>query len=1095
MKKLFSLGSFIIVLLVAIVPAGDLQAQTQHIIIRGKIISSRDKTPIHGASVTEIDNDERIIRGVSTDIDGNFALRLSNPKNKISISYIGYKSTVQALNGKTTLSIALVPTNSDMDEIIVVADKKTDNGMMPISERDRTFAAATISAKEMEEMQSTSIDQALQGRLPGLDITASSGDPGAAMSIKIRGTSSINSSDNPLIVVDGMPYETEIPSDFNFGTADEQGYAALLNIAPSDIKDITVLKDAAATAVWGARAAGGVLIITTKRGKVGKPALTYTFKASITKAPEAIPMLNGDQYSMLIPEMVMNRNGVPLNTQTQKEFQYDPNDPYWYYNYSNNTDWVNEIRQTGYIQNHNLSMNGGGKKARYFTSIDYTNQTGTTVGNDLSRINSRINLDYSVSARIRFRTDLSYSHSTNNRNYADNLLEVAYKKMPNMSVYEYDDYGNKTPNYFSPAFNVQGQYGGIDNKNKLGGTVNPVAMARAAYRNILTERVIPHFTLQYDLKPSVLFTSFDIQFDINNTKNKSFLPQIATGRPWTETSVNRVYDGDADAFSVQSKTSLTYTPHLKENHRLILFTTFMTSDYKYVSHQVQTSNTASTDLQDPSVPSRTASTGLNLTATQIQSRSIGALVNGQYAFKDKYIFNAALRMDGNSKFGPNNRYGYFPSVSARWRMSDEWFMKPFQKWINDLSIRGSYGHSGREPKNDYTFYNTYNTFAYSYLGQSAIYPASMQLNNLTWETNKGLNLGFNLIMLNRRINVDVDLYRNRIANMYSPDLQISSFTGFDKVDMNVGTMDNQGWELNLNTVILKKKNYTLEFNFNIAHNDNIIREISEYYPREKGNIEANGQYKSLLQVNNPFGSFYGFRFKGVYADKNATIARDAKGTPIVGPNGQTIYMRFNYPSVDYLFQPGDAIYEDINHDGNINYMDVVYLGNGNPKFTGGFGPTFSWKGQLRVTVFWNYRIGQDLINGTKMSTTSMYNFDNQSTAVLRRWRKEGDITDIPRAVWATGYNYLGSDRYVEDGSFLRLRSATVRYNFTTKILSKLKLGSLSAYFTAENLLTLTRYTGQDPEVSVRGNDPFRVATDNSMTPPSKTYTIGLTTTF
>jgi TonB-linked SusC/RagA family outer membrane protein len=1095
MKKLFSPVAYILLLLIAIFTAGNLLAQTQPIIVRGKITSGRDKAPIHGASVTEIDNDERIIRGVSTDIDGNFALRISNPKNKVLVSYIGHKSTVQSLNGKTTLNIQLVSTNSDMDEIIVVADKKSDNGMMPISERDRTFAAATISAKEMEEMQSTSIDQALQGRLPGLDITASSGDPGAAMSIKIRGTSSINSSDNPLIVVDGMPYETEIPSDFNFGTADEQGYAALLNIAPSDIKDITVLKDAAATAVWGARAAGGVLIITTKRGKLGKPSLTYTFKGSVTKAPKAIPMLNGDQYSMLIPEMVMNRNGVPLNTQFQKEFQYDPNDPYWYYNYSNNTDWVGGIRQTGYIQNHNLSMNGGGKKARYFTSLDYTHQTGTTIGNDLSRINTRINLDYSVSARIRFRTDLSYSHSTNNRNYADNLLEVAYKKMPNMSVYEYDEYGNETPNFFSPAFNVQGQYNGIDSKNKVIGTVNPVAMAKEAYRNILTERVIPHFTLQYDIKPSVLFTSFDIQFDINNTKNKSFLPQIATGRPWTETSVNRVYDGDADAFSVQSKTSLTYTPHLKENHRLILFTTFMTSDYKYVSHQAQTSNTASTDLQDPSVPSRTANAGLNLTATQIQTRSIGTLVNGQYAFKDRYIFNAAIRMDGNSKFGPSNRFGYFPSVSARWRMSDEWFMRPFQKWINDFSIRGSYGHSGREPKNDYTFYNTYNTFAYSYLGQSAIYPASMQLNNLTWETNKGLNLGFNLIMLNRRINLDVDFYRNRITDMYSPGLEISSFTGFDKVDMNVGTMDNQGWELNLNAVLLKKKNYTLEFNFNIAHNDNIIREISEYYPREKGNIEANGQYKSLLQVNNPFGSFYGFRFKGVYADKNATIARDTKGAPIVGPNGQTVYMRFNYPNIDYLFQPGDAIYEDINHDGNINYMDVVYLGNGNPKFTGGFGPTFGWKGQLRVTVFWNYRLGQDLINGTKMSTTSMYNYDNQSTAVLRRWRKEGDITDIPRAVYQTGFNYLGSDRYVEDGSFLRLRSVTVRYNFTPKVLSKLKLGSLSAYFTAENLLTLTRYTGQDPEVAVRGSDPFRVAMDNSMTPPSKTYTIGLTTTF
>lgn len=1094
MKKYAAL-LLLTVVLFSICPVAALHSQNAPIIVQGKIVSSKDKSPIQGASVTEIDKEDRIIRGVATDIEGNFAIRISNPKNKLSISYIGFKTIVIPVSGRSNIAIQLNPSNNDMDEVIVVSGRKTDNGMLSVSERDRTIAAATISAKEMEEMQATSIDQALQGRLPGVDITASSGDPGAGMSIKIRGTSSINSSDNPLIVVDGMPYETDIPSDFNFGTADEQGYAALLNIAPSDIKDITVLKDAAATAVWGARAAGGVLIINTKRGRIGKPILTYTFKGSLSLAPEAIPMLSGDQYSTLIPEMVMNRNGVPLNTQTQKEFNYDPADPYWYNNYSNNTNWIKAITRNAYIMSHNLSLSGGGRKARYFTSIDYLKQTGTTIGTDLNRINTRINLDYSVSDRIKFKTDLSYSHSDNNKNFAENLREIAYRKMPNMSIYEYDEYGNQTPNFFSPAANIQGQYNGLNNKNELQGTVNPVAMATKAMRNVVTERVLPHFTLQYDIKPTVLQTTFDIQFDISNIKNKSFLPQIATGRPWTETVVNRAYDGDADAFSVQTKTNLIFSPHLKENHNLVAFTSFMTSDYKYVSHQAQTSNTASIDLQDPSVPSRTANTDLNLSATQIQSRSIGMLVNAQYSFKDRYILNSGIRVDGNSRFGPNHRYGYFPSISTRWRMSDEWFMQPFRKWINDLSVRASYGHSGRAPKYDYLFYNTYGTYNYTYLGQAAIYPATMQLNNLTWETTKGLNLGFNLMAFDRRLTMDVDLYRNRITDMFYSGLQISSFTGYNGVDMNVGTMDNQGWELNLNATLIRNKNLQLDFNFNIAHNDNIIREISEFYPREKGNIESNGQYKSLLQVNNPFGSFYGFKYKGVYTDKSATMARDAKGQPIVGPNGQVIYMRFNYPTVDYVFKPGDAIYEDINHDGNINYMDVVYLGNGNPRFVGGFGPVLTYKKNLRITLFCNYRLGSEIINGTKMSTTSMNNFDNQSTAVLRRWKKEGDVTDIPRAVWATGYNWLGSDRYVEDGSFLRLRAVTARYTFTPKILTKLKFNALSAYVTAENLVTFTKYTGQDPEVSSRGSDPFRVAIDYSMTPPVKTFTIGLTASF
>jgi hypothetical protein len=299
----------------------------------------------------------------------------------------------------------------------------------------------------------------------------------------------------------------------------------------------------------------------------------------------------------------------------------------------------------------------------------------------------------------------------------------------------------------------------------------------------------------------------------------------------------------------------------------------------------------------------------------------------------------------------------------------------------------------------------------------------------------------------------------------------------------------------LNKTPYKTKNLTVYFNFNIAQNIYMIREISEFYPRDKGNITLNGQYKTYMQVNNPFGSFYGFKYKGVYKDREATISRDAKGQPIIGPNGQTVYMRFNYHGTDYIFQPGDAMYEDINHDGNINYMDVVYLGNGNPKFTGGFGSSVTYKSNLKLTAFFNYRYKYDVVNGTKMTTTNMYGYDNQSTAVLRRWRKEGDVTDMPRALYGSGYNWLGSDRYVEDASFLRFRTLTLRYTLPKPIVNKMKIKNLSAYITVENLFTWTNYTGQDPEISMRGNDPFRVAIDYSMTPPVKMYTIGLTGSF
>jgi TonB-linked SusC/RagA family outer membrane protein len=1069
----------------------DAPAGADKNIVKGKIVDKSTKLPISDVSVTEVDADERIIRGTKTDIEGNFVLKVSNPKNRISISYIGYKSVVQPFNGRSTINFQLEDANASMSEVVVVAARNVDNGMMPVKERNSTIATSRINAKDLEEMQAASIDQALQGRLAGVDITASSGDPGAAMNIRIRGISSISSTGNPMIVVDGMPYETEIPSDFNFGAADEQGYAQLLNISPADIREITVLKDAAATSAWGSRAANGVLLISTKRGSKGKPSINYTFKGSTSSLPEPIPMLNGDQYSTLIPEAYMNRLGTTMNSQAVREFNYDPNDPYWYNNYSNNTNWVDAISRQGYIQDHTVSMNGGGDKARYFASIGYFDQIGTTLGTSLKRINTRINLDYNISEKIKIFTSIAYTHTDQNRNYMsdkDNAIRgVAYIKMPNMSIFEYDEQGILTPNYFSPLSNVQGTYSRI---------YNPVAMASQAKYGVLGERIVPRFQMNYDIVKRVLKASFDVQFDINNTKNNSFLPQIATGRLNTETVVNRAYEGDIDVYNVTTKTSLAYTPTFKnENHSFSSYLNIFTSDNTSVNQEVMTSNTASSLLTTPVAGSRTQNEELKVVSGTSQTRSIGAVVGASYnLLKDRYIINATLRGDGNSRFGPNYRYGLFPSVSFRWRLSDEKFLRGI-KGLDDLSFRASYGQSGDAPRTDYSFYNRYSTYDWSYLGQSGVYPSTMELKNLRWQTIHGTNFGGNLSLWQGRFRVDADVYRNRTTDLFFNGLQIASYTGYSNVNMNVGTLDNQGWEIALFTTPYKTKNLAVEFNFNLSANENIIREISEFYPSTKGDVTQQGEYLRMLQVNNPFGSFYGYKFKGVYKDKDATIARGEDGKHIVGPNGQIIYMRFNYPNVDYVFQPGDAIYEDVNHDGNINYMDVVYLGNSNPKLTGGFGPAMTIKNKLKISTFFNFRYDYDIVNGTEINTTRMYNFDNQSIAVLRRWKKEGDETDIPRAMIGGGYNWLGSDRYVEDASFLRFRTLTVRYTFDNSVLSRLKLKTLSAYATAENLFTLTKYSGQDPEVSATGSDPFRMAYDYSMTPPSRNFILGLSVGF
>jgi hypothetical protein len=391
-------------------------------------------------------------------------------------------------------------------------------------------------------------------------------------------------------------------------------------------------------------------------------------------------------------------------------------------------------------------------------------------------------------------------------------------------------------------------------------------------------------------------------------------------------------------------------------------------------------------------------------------------------------------------------------------------------------------------------YSRYNSFGWNYLGQPGIYPANIELRNLKWETVEQMNFGLNLDLMQGKAVVNFDVYRKRTKDLFKEDLPLPSISGFPDVDMNVGIMDNNGWELNASYVVLEQNDLMIRFDFNIARNFNLIKKVSDLFPRTSGNITQNGQYLSILQNNNPFGSFYGFKYLGVYEDEQATIARDADGNVILDANETPIYTRFNYPVADYVFQPGDAKYADINHDGNIDHLDVVYLGNANPKYTGGFGPSVSYK-NFKVNLFFNFRLDYDIINSARMNMENMYSYNNQSTAVLRRWRNPGDKTDIPRALLGAGYNWLGSDRFVEDGSFVRLRYITFRYDFSPNASKKIGANMLNAYVTLENLFTFTRYTGQDPEVSYKSGDAFGLGYDNALTPPVRSVTLGVAARF
>ena len=1101
---------FILLTVLCCMPALSSAQQTK-VVIRGVVTAAIDKLPLPGANVLLVNKDGRVVGNAVTDMDGNYSMRVeTRAGDNLVATYIGMKKATIPVKGKMTINIVMQDETVMLEGATIVGNKRVNNGMMDVSERDLTTAMSRISMSDLEDgMTAPSVEDALQGRIAGMDIAASSGDPGAGMSIRIRGTTSMTGSSQPLIVVDGFPYDVSVDDDFDFATADEEEYSQLLNVAPDDIKEITVLKDAAATALYGAKAANGVLMITTKRGTVSKPRISYTFKGTVISRPHGIETLSGDEYTTLIQEALMN-SGKIYDPTADPEFAYDVNQPYYFYNYGANTNWYDEVTRTGFSQDHTASISGGGDKAQYRASIGYYNANSVVIGTGLDRINARLNVDYNISKQLKFSASMAYTRTDDRKNYisyfstGQNATSMAFTRMPNMGVYEYNEIGLWTGNFFTPEESPQGKW---NPSSSSGGVYNPVAMAKDGYFQTLSNNVVSNLSLIWRPLAWMRYQS-DFSLNVSNNKKNAFLPQTATGRPWNEATVNRADDRDGEAFTIYTMNKVIFTPDLGKKHSFQGLLALTTSDKRSTNFRLTGGNLASPYLKDPSIPSRvTGASYLTSSTTLQQERSVGMMGSIQYSLLDRYIVNTTARYDGNSRFGKENRWGLFPSVSLRWRLSGEPFMKPWKKWLNELSLRASYGLNGSSPKtnNNYTHISLYDSYEYSYLGETGVYPANLELSNLKWQTTTQVNFGMNFAAFKNRLNIDVEVYQKRSKDQYFQNLSLPSTTGFTKADVNSGSMENKGFELSINTVPYRSKAWNISFNINLARNINSILDVPDQYPMQKGVLTTNGQYVRRFELGQPIGAIYGFRYKGVYLNDDQTIARDANGNKIYSYDASgkrtPVQMRFAYPTIDYQFKAGDAIYEDINHDGNIDYQDVVYLGNANPILTGGFGPNIRYK-SVSVSAFFNFRYGNKVINKMGMSLQNMASYNNQSKAVLRRWRHpyEDEATAptdlLPRAVYGSknAYNYLGSDRFVEDGSFLRFKTLTVKYTFDKKQLKNTFLQSCQIWTTLSNLYVWTNYSGMDPEIALTGG-AFKMGEDNSRIPRSFTATLGMSVTF
>jgi len=1068
-------------LLIMVIALMAVQTALAQSVMTGTVKDSTNGDPLTGANVYIVNSDNRTLGGSVVDLNGEYKLQIPNRKNlSISISYVGYKSKTMKYTGQKVLNMVLIDATTFAD--VVITAKKIEKNSLGQTPKELVSATQKLSMEGLESAMVANVTEALQGAMANVDILTGA-DPGAGSSIRIRGTSSLSASSEPLFVVDGVPLPVDVSSDFSFATANSEDYGQLLNISPSDIASIEVLKDAAATAIWGSKGSNGVLLITTKKGSKGKLTFNYSSKYEYKKEGSSIPMLNANQYVSMVQDAIWNSindigqgssesNTLMALLYNTKEIGFDPS---WtnFKEYNQDVNWLDLITQTGMSLDNNLSISGGGDKADYRLSLGHLTEEGTTIGTKYQRFSTSFNMQYKFSNKLDISTNYNFTRGVKDANYSDSYIDgskvrgQALTKMPNMSPYTIGADGRPTSEYFTPFSYFQGSYAS-------GKIYNPVALVNGNENQTtaITSRMI--FNLHYNFFRGLDYFGV-VGFDSRTNKTTKFLPQSVSGESYINKYVNIGSDGGSDNLFLTTENRLVLNKPLAENHNILISAIWQTTDQTNSSYFSSTNGNPSMGIFDPIAGSNTK----NATggSGRVISRNVGGVLNALYTLNEKYLFNAGYRMEANSSLATNKRWGGFPTLGVAWQLGDEEFIQRLNI-ISLAKIRANWGKSGNSPEGSAPYVGTFSAITNGYGEMVAIQPVKIQLENLTYETITQTNLGIDVGFFDNRLNFTVDMYEKMTTNMLQKDVKLPTSTGFAEVKYyNSGKMSNQGLEFRTDIDILRSKKWKFAVNFNISQNKNEILELPENKQNENYSF-GNKNYAYKFVVGDPLGSFYGYKSLGLYQNTSDTYARDINGNIINDINGSPVVMKNGTVKV----YPGDAKYQDVNGDGVIDKFDIVYIGNFNPILTGGFGFTANYKG-LGLVASFHGRAGQKVINQARMNNEYMYGKDNQSASVLGRWRAEGDDTDIPRALYGRGYNSLGSDRFVEDASFLRMKTLTIKYDLPRDITKKLGVQKLQIYFTGYDLLTFTNYTGQDPEINLsREQGLYPAYIDNAATP-------------
>lgn len=1089
--------------------------------------------PVIGCNVIEKDANNRNVNATVTDVNGNFQLTVKNPKHKLVVTFVGYKPYSKVIGSQTNFEIQLKDENQ-IEAVTVVAKQRFRGDGLSIPKNELSVATQTLNMNKVDGLAFTSADEALQGQIAGLDIVANSGNLGAGTTMRMRGVTTINGSSEPLIVVNGNIMDVPGAENTDWSTATEETYSSLLSINVNDIESIDILKDAAATAIWGARGANGVISIKTKRGKRGKIRINYNFMLQGTWQPDGYNLLTGDEYTMLMKEELYNPTQNPSATTNINELNYNKS---WaeYNNWNDNTDWVDAVRKMGWNQTHGITISGGGEKATFRISANYDHQLGTIIKQQLDRFSTRLSLDYYVSDRIKFSTEFPLTYTKNQKNYGNNILGKALQMAPNMSIYREDANGFDTNEYYIML--PEGQVGAgstvsgtsSEQLKSVRGIGNPVAIANLAYDNETTYRINPEFKLNYYLmgteeRKTRLDYEGSVYLDVYSKSNPTWYPGSLSTAGWEDSGYNRYAMDDYNSLAFTTRHQLIFTPWLGNDLAWTMLGRWeMTKGNGY--GQNVTENQLPDGVSSPTVPAYLR----NMSTSNGEWRGMSGVFSTHVSYKTRYNADFTVRADGTTKFGKNNKWGYFPGVSVRWNISDEPWMRWSRNVLSMLAVRPSWGVNGKAPSSEYLQYAKYvagSIYGNGNTTQTATKVDGLQLVDLKWEKTTSWNLGANLGLFDDKLEADFNYYYKKTNDLLNAGVSIASQTGFGNLAWkNIGSMENKGWELNIQgNRFIKAGKFSMSASFNVAQNFNKITEMDPTVLdgiNEDWTADSRGRYFKRIQVGNALGSIFGLRAHGVYqytydyltnlrrqnnwsnsqlvdyinneflpSGKTAPVALNKEGKVITGSDGSPLRMTYNSSngSETYKFDGGDVIYEDVNKDGTINSLDMVYLGNSNPKFSGGFGFTFNY-GDWSLRTNFVFRTGFKVVNFARMGLEKMYDTTNQSSAVNWRWRKNGDQTEIPRALYNYGYNWLGSDRYVEDASFLRFSYVSLSYNVPKEFLKQFGLNQMRFDLSGQNIFVWSKYSGTDPE---HANSGWNFASDNSQTPRSKSFTLRMT---